>query len=183
MKNILVWVLAFQWWVIEHINMIKKLKQKVIEVRNKNDIDNISHLIIPWGESTVISKHLKESWLDLIIKEKYKSWKLAIYWTCAWCILLAKNSLLQLIDIEVERNAYWSQIDSFNKKIKISELKKNFDAIFIRAPIINKVWNKVQILAQDWDNPILCKQERILVSTFHPELSDSTFIHKYFLNI
>lgn len=179
-------VLAFQGGVIEHIESIKKLKINVCEVRTPEDLKNITHLIIPGGESPVIGRFLESSGLKQAIIQKYKSGKLAIWGTCAGAILLGKDASpysLNLIDAKIERNAYGRQIASFNKKIFLPFLNKNFNAIFIRAPIIKKIGGRAQVLAKCDKQPILCQQNKILISTFHPELTDSTEIHKYFINL
>lgn len=179
-------VLAIQGSVIEHINALQKLKVETIEVKLPKDLDEISGLIIPGGESTTIMKLLKRFNTDRKIINLYKKNKLCIYGTCAGAILLAKKitnhpnqPTLGLCDIEIQRNAYGRQIDSFIKKISI--LGKNIDAVFIRAPII-KDPKKTTVIAQ-LETPIMIQDNNILITTFHPELTKSLEIHKHFLKM
>ena len=182
----MVWILSFQWDAEEHMNSFKKITNNVILVKNGDDIKKVTHLIIPWWESTVIWRFIQSSGLNKEIKKRYKQWTLSIFWTCAWAILLGKESSpfnLELIDIKFQRNWYWSQINSFEKKIKVREVNKDINAIFIRAPKVKEVWKCVSVLAEiDWD-PVMCKQDKVLIATFHPELLDSIDVQKYFLKI
>ena len=179
-----VWILAFQGDVVEHKKSVLRLWYSCLEVKNEKDLSKVDYLIIPWWESTVIWKFLIESWLNKKIIKRYEKWNLSIWWTCAWAILLAvtsENYCMWLIDIWIKRNWYWSQINSFVKKLKFESLAKTFDAVFIRAPIIKKVWKDVKVLVKENNNPVLCSFEKILVSTFHPELTNDDLIIKYFL--
>jgi pyridoxal 5'-phosphate synthase pdxT subunit len=183
MKKV-VGVIGFQGGVIEHIEAIKKLDIKAKEIKSVNDMADVTHLIMPGGESTVIGRFLESSNLKNDIINKYKKNELAIWGTCAGAILLAKNGSpysLNLANIEIERNAYGRQIDSFEEQITIPTLNKKFRAIFIRAPIIKKTAKSVIILAKCKNCPVLCRENKILISTFHPELTDDPLIHKYFI--
>src|SRR3989338_32181 len=112
---------------------------------------------------------------------------MTIYGTCAGSILLSREvignnvSSLNLIDIGIERNAYGRQIDSFEAELIIKDIG-NFKGIFIRAPVIKKVSNSVQILAEHNQFPVMVQHNNILVTTFHPELSNDTRVHEHFLN-
>jgi len=181
-------VLALQGDFREHINMLKKLEVETVEVRTKKDLEEIQGLIIPGGESTTIGKLLIKYSLDKSIIKKYKE-GMAIYGTCAGAILLASEIIgneqpkLGLIDISVARNAYGRQIDSFETDLEIDGFNKNFHSIFIRAPIIRKIRNGVKILAKHKKEPVLLRNGRILISTFHPEMTDDTRIHEYFIKM
>lgn len=164
-------VLALQGAFIEHIQILKKLGVNSCEVRTKNELKNLNGLIIPGGESTTMNLLIRE------IKTEMK--KLPIFGTCAGAILLAQQ---RLIDMEVERNAYGSQLDSFEDDFIFEG--KEFHGIFIRAPRIKKVGTNVEILARNSKNEIvLVKENHYLASTFHPELTDDTKIHEYFLEM
>jgi len=111
--------------------------------------------------------------------------------TCAGCVLLAKEivgknndiSLLHAMDMKVERNAFGRQKESFEKCIKIKGLSKPYNAVFIRAPIIKKVWGKCEIIGETNKKIIAARQDNFLALSFHPELTDDIRIHEYFLNM
>jgi len=181
-------VLALQGDVKEHLRMLKKCGVEPIEVRKPHHMDNIYGLIIPGGESTTIGKLMKEYGLDKEIKRKY-SLGMPIYGTCAGAILLAKNILdskqhkLGLVDITIKRNNYGRQIESFETELEIEDFRKPFKGIFIRAPAIDMVHNGAKILSKHENKAVLLRQGNLLVSTFHPELTNDIRIHKYFVNM
>tara|TARA_Y100000310_G_C20703935_1_gene832874 strand:+ start:11014 stop:11571 length:558 start_codon:yes stop_codon:yes gene_type:complete len=177
----LIGVLALQGDFFEHIQILKSMKIKSIEVRNKSDLEKCSALIIPGGESTTIGKLLKISGLDKEIKKRAKK-GMPIYGTCAGAIVLAKKVLnekefspLGLIDVEIKRNAYGRQVDSFEAEINIKGVGR-LNGVFIRAPVISKV-GKAEILAKFDGKPVLVKQGNILIGTFHPETEKETVLH------
>lgn len=164
-------VLALQGAFIEHIRILKKLHVNSYEVRTKNDLKNSNGLIIPGGESTTMNLLIGE------IKNAMKN--LPIFGTCAGAILLAQH---EFIDMDIERNAYGSQLDSFEDNFDFEGIE--FPGIFIRAPKIKKTGPNVEILARNSKNEIvLVRQNIYLASTFHPELTDDTRIHEYFLKM
>lgn len=184
-------VLAFHGDVVEHIRASQKAAEnmnldiKVLSVRTLEDLDNIDALIIPGGESTTLYKLcLKENMFESMKKVKY------IFGTCAGAIMLAKTifhreknqETLELMDIEVDRNAYGRQTESF--EIPIKTTLGNLDAVFIRAPKINKIGKGVKILSELDREIIACEQKTetgyYLATCFHPELSSGLF-HEYFL--
>ena len=186
--NIFVGVLSLQGDVIEHINYIKKLNYIPIEVKDKEDLELIDALILPGGESTTIGRLLRITGLGPIIKDKIEN-GLPVWGTCAGMILLANEienqqvSYLGVIDIKVKRNAYGSQLDSF-KTSTISEKISNepIEMPFIRAPYIVDIGKDVEPLIYVDDNLVAARQKNILVTSFHPELTDNTVMLKYFLN-
>jgi len=164
-------VLALQGAFIEHIKMLELLGVQAIEVRKKNDLKNLDGLIIPGGESTTMNLLIGQ------IKSEMK--KLPIFGTCAGAILLAQHGF---IDMEVERNAYGTQLDSFEDDLEFEGQK--FHGVFIRAPKIKKVGKNVEVLVRNSDDEIvLVQQNNYLASTFHPELTKNTKIHEYFLKM
>jgi 5'-phosphate synthase pdxT subunit len=182
-------VLALQGDFREHIDILGRLKVDTVEVRKKEDLKNLAGLIIPGGESTTIMKLMKKYGLDREIKNGHKQ-GMAIYGSCAGAITLTKEienypkqPSLALADITISRNSYGRQIDSFEEKIAIKGEKKQFPAIFIRAPIIRKTGKKAEILARQKNNPVLIRQDNLLISTFHPELTDDNRIHAFFLKL
>lgn len=179
-------VLGLQGDVVEHAEMLRKLTDEVAIVKRARDIKTIDGLIIPGGESTAIGKLIAKYNIDKAIKDE----NLAIFGTCAGAILLAREILgmqqfsLKLMDIAVERNAYGRQKESFEVDLKIPALgKAPFRAIFIRAPAIKKVGKNVEVLAEYDGNVVLARQGNLLVSTFHPELTEDSRVHEYFLKL
>jgi 5'-phosphate synthase pdxT subunit len=181
-------VLSLQGDVIEHINHIKKVGHTGVEVKTKEDIDSIDALIIPGGESTAIGKILKVTGLEDYLKEKIIN-GLPVWGTCAGMILLAKdidgedNSYLGLMNIKVKRNAYGTQLDSFRIEKTIENISKApIDMIFIRAPYIETFSETVTPLIYIHGNLVAAKENNILVTSFHPELTNNTTFIRYFIN-
>ena len=143
----------------------------------------VNSLIIPGGESSTNGYLLKQTGLDKEIIKRANS-DLAIWGICTGLILLAKEVdnefSLKLLDIKVKRNVYGSNINSFEDKISSTKFK-NFHGIFIRAPKILKTGKEVEILAKYKKDPAIVRQGMILGSSFHPELTEDTRIHKYFI--
>ncbi|MBS3097363.1 pyridoxal 5'-phosphate synthase glutaminase subunit PdxT [Candidatus Woesearchaeota archaeon] len=181
-------VLALQGSFREHVTMLKKCNVEPVEVRKPEDLDNIYGLIIPGGESTAIGKLMRESDLDREIIRKYEL-GMPIYGTCAGAILLAKDVVgekqpnLGLMNISIKRNEYGRQVDSFETNLNISGFEKPFKCIFIRAPVINSFYNGAKIMAEFKNKPVMMQQDNILISTFHPELTDDIRIHKHFIDM
>jgi len=178
-------VLAIQGSFEEHLACLKKLSVICKEVRSLKDLEEVSALIIPGGESTTIFKLLSKYGLKNVLIDKIKS-GFPVYGTCAGMILLAKNidNSLQVMDIEVDRNAYGSQLDSFSTVLTDIDSKLNsreLEAIFIRAPRIKNYGKNVKVLARYKNTPVLLQERNILVSSFHPELTDDEFVYEYFL--
>jgi len=181
-------ILALQGDFAKHQEMISKLERDTILVKKPKELERCSGLVIPGGESTTLVKLLKkqEMWEPV---RAFASTQ-PVFGTCAGCILLAthtSNDLedsLGLIDIDVTRNAYGRQIDSFIDQVDITLKGKSFhyNAVFIRAPKINKLnTTHVAVLGTHQENVVLAEQGHILVATFHPELTDDTRIHEYFI--
>ena len=180
-------ILAIQGDFERHAITIKKLGHQAIEVRTKEELDQTTALIIPGGESTTFLTLFNEFKLaDSIIQYAQNK---PIMGTCAGLIILSKKAdhlsykTLDLIDIIVERNAYGRQRESFVEDIKLSlnGQERKFPGVFIRAPKINRVGKDVKILAYHKNEPVLVSQNKILVATFHPELTENTDIHQYFI--
>lgn len=182
-------VLALQGDFAEHLAVLKHLRVQALEVRTENDLKQVDRLIIPGGESTVMSRLL---WLDgladAIIRRVKKG--MPVYGTCAGAILLATRATgdrapktLGLMDIVVDRNAYGSQIDSFETSLKISGLPKLLPAAFIRAPMIARVGKDVEILSSHEGKPVLVRQGKLLAGTFHPEVRGESAVHRMFLEM
>lgn len=183
-------VLDLQGAVIEHVEKINALENtKAVRVKTLEELLTVDGIILPGGESTAIGKLLSDLNLREPLRNMIKE-GLPVWGTCAGMILLAKkivgseNNHLGVMDIEVRRNAYGSQIDSFitNEKIpKISDEK--IPLIFIRAPYVEKVIGDVEVLLEVENNIVACRQNNMLATSFHPELSDDLTMHRYFLSM
>jgi len=182
-------VLALQGAVTEHIQMLSALGTETVPIRLPSELDGLDALIIPGGESTTISKLLSDYGLLEPIRRLAKK-GFPILGTCAGLILLAKKvpnlqtESISVMDIEVKRNAFGRQVDSFEADLKIPALHNgSFHGIFIRAPIIEKVDPDVEVLCQLNGKPVAVRQGKLLGCAFHPELTDDLRLHKYFLDI
>jgi 5'-phosphate synthase pdxT subunit len=192
-------VVAVQGAVSEHLDTLRKameelgIEGKVIQVKTVKDLDGISGIVIPGGESTTINRLMLKTGLHGKIVELAKE-GLPILGTCAGAILLAKEGdeqirqtntvLLGLMDMKVLRNAYGRQVDSFEADVHIPELgKKPYRAVFIRAPAIERVWNGTKVFAEYRNFIIGAKKRNVLALTFHPELTDDLRVHEYFLRM
>ncbi len=184
----LVGILALQGDICEHLHALERIGANVLPVRRPQELEKVDGLIIPGGESTTIGKLIKRYGLADAIENL--AMRAPVYGTCAGMILLAKNVVgseqfrLGLIDITVQRNAYGRQVDSFEADVPIPVLgEPPFRAVFIRAPAIASVNGNVQALARHEEKVILARQNNILVSSFHPELTEDDRIHRYFLSM
>ena len=183
-------VLALQGDFAEHIAVLRGLHADAIEVRRPEQIDDLDGLIIPGGESTTISR-LMERWALLEAIRRRAGEGMAVWGTCAGAILLAERTTdldrdgLRLMDIAVERNAFGRQVDSFEAALDVPALgPPPYPAVFIRAPRITNVGPKATPLARLADGTIVAaRQERMLATAFHPELTNDHRFHKYFLSI
>lgn len=180
-------VLALQCSIDEHINHISSLGHIPVKVKTSNDLDTFHRLIIPRGESTTIGNILRSTELLDSLKDKISK-GLKVWGTCAGMILLAKEienetiSHLSLMDIKVKRNAYGNQLDSFITYTKINEvIPNNLELVFIRAPYISEISDKVTILCKINENIVAAKENNMLVTSFHPELTADTTFFKYFI--
>lgn len=182
-------VLSLQGDVREHIHTLESLNCETVEVRKSAELNDLDGLILPGGESTTISKLLDIFLLREPITEFAKSGK-AIFGTCAGMITLATEVLdsasgqksLGLMDISVRRNAFGSQLDSFEEVIDFNGTKLN--VAFIRAPIIERVGEGVQVLSTLSDGTfIAARQDNLLATSFHPEITGERSVHEYFLGM
>lgn len=181
-------VLAIQGDFEQHRKVLDHIGIDNFEVRFKEDLDLCDGLIIPGGESTTILKLLNANNLFQLIQQ-FGQHKI-IMGTCAGTILLANSvvnsemKVLQLIDIEVCRNAYGRQINSFVDDIRVNLNKKedSIEGVFIRAPKIIKTGKGVRPLGFHGKDIVLAENSKIIVATFHPELSNNDKIHKYFIS-
>lgn len=181
-------ILALQGGIEEHQKALESLGVNVKLVKKEEDLNDLDGLILPGGESTTITYLLKETDLLTPLKEKIKN-GLPTYGTCCGMILLAKeveneDGCLKLMDIRVKRNAYGAQSSSFKKEVLIKEISNTLiPLVFIRAPYIEKVNSNVEVILSLDDKIVFAKQDNMLVSSFHPELTNNLEIHKYFLKM
>ena len=186
-------VLALQGDFAEHITMLKRIGVDTAEVRLPKHLDGLDGLIMPGGESTTFGKLAVAYGLIEPIQQFGKSH--AIWGTCAGAIFLSRDigrdqPLLGLMDIKVQRNAFGRQVDSFETDLEIDELMKvtgtehPYHAVFIRAPIIESVYGNARVLSALEDGRIVAAQEgHLLATSFHPELTDDTRFHEYFISL
>ena len=180
-------ILALQGAVTPHAQMLETLGATVVRVTASEHLSQIERLILPGGESTTMLRLIDKTnlWEPLIAFGKTKS----VWGTCAGAILVAKEVVhpsqrsFNLIEISAERNAYGSQIDSFNADIEIKGIKNPLVASFIRAPRLKPLSEKVEVLSVYNDDAILMRQNNILVSSFHSELGEDVSLHEFFLNM
>lgn len=178
-------ILALQGDFLEHEIAIKKLGFVAKQIRTVHDAQDISGVILPGGESTVIGRLLRSTKLDAWIQHQAKR-GLPVYGTCAGCIVIAQHVdspySLHLIDITVQRNAYGRQLDSFEATLSSPYFKK-VDACFIRAPKITAVGKNGTVLLEYNNEPVLVQENNVLAGTFHPELMESLAVHQYFVKL
>ena len=183
-------VLASQGAFAEHISVLHRLEVEAVPVRLPRELVGVDGLIIPGGESTSIGKLMLDYNLASEIRDLAGN-GLPIFGTCAGMVLLAKKvsdshqELLGVMDIAVVRNAFGRQRESFEAELSIPALgEKPFPGVFIRAPAIEQANSNVEILARVADDTgVAARQGKLLVSAFHPELTDDMRFHQYFLDI
>jgi pyridoxal 5'-phosphate synthase pdxT subunit len=186
-------VISVQGAFPEHINATERALAKtgiggtVLSVRRAEQLDQVDAVIIPGGESTTISRLLVRFGLHQRIVQLAND-GIPILGTCAGLVLLAKEGdgqvektdtkLLGLMDMSVDRNAFGRQRESFEAELDVQGFEKPFPAIFIRAPLITRVWGKCQEMARYENCIVMARQENLMALSFHPELSSDTRIHE-----
>lgn len=183
----IVGIVALQGGFGLHAQACRRLGYEVREVRDSDDLSGLSALILPGGESTTQGMLLERRGLVEPLKRALGS-GLPVLGTCAGAILLATDIegsdqlRLGLLDVTVRRNAYGSQIDSFDTPLDVVGLGR-VPAVFIRAPQIVRVGPRVEVLSSYQGLPVLVRQGNLLAATFHPELTDSLELHRWFLTL
>ncbi len=183
-------VLALQGDFAEHLSVLASLAVPARDVRTTDDLDQVTHLILPGGESTVLSSLLDSTGLRHAILARVRSGSLPIFGTCAGAILLARKVRgphapvpLALLDIVVDRNAYGPQSHSFRASVRVPSLRRSLDASFIRAPKITHVGKGVTVLAKHRNHPVVVAQGDVLAATFHTETAGIADLHRLFLDL
>ncbi len=191
-------VLALQGAFLEHINMLRRLGVQAEPVRKPEELNALDGIIIPGGESTTIGK-LADRWGLIEPLRAFISAGKPVWGTCAGLILLAKDigqtpkkggahvepNRLAVMDITVDRNAYGRQVDSFEADLPADTLPGGgtFPAVFIRAPRIKAIGAGVTPLLKHGDDVVAAVENNVMVTTFHPELTDDPRLHQYFVQM
>ena len=188
MSQLCVGVLALQGAFREHVAAVTRLGATAREVRQLKDIDGIDALIIPGGESTTMGKLLNEWNMLEPLRQRILD-GMPVYGSCAGLILLCRDiensdqPRLGVLDATVRRNAFGRQVDSFETDLNIPEIGADpIPAVFIRAPVITGVGAGVTVLAEVKGQAVAVRQNNILATSFHPELTPDTRMHSYFLS-
>ena len=183
-------ILAIQGDVIEHRHALERIGAETTEIRLPEQLDGVDGLIIPGGESTTIVQLIDIYNLRDVIRNKVKS-GLPTWGTCAGMIVLAdrltdrRPDPLRLMNIDVSRNAFGRQVDSFEQDLEIDGVDgPPFRAVFIRAPVVNSAGPGTRILARlDDGRPVAVRQGGMLATSFHPELTDDSRVHQLFVRM
>ncbi|WP_410772389.1 pyridoxal 5'-phosphate synthase glutaminase subunit PdxT [Fontibacillus sp. BL9] len=181
-------VLALQGAVAEHIRSIESAGAEGVTVKHAGQLDELDGLIIPGGESTTIGKLMRKyQFIDAI--RDFASQGKPVFGTCAGLIVMAKEieggeeAHLGLMDIKVSRNAFGRQRESFETDLEVKGLSEPLRAVFIRAPLITGIGEGAEVLSTYKDEIVTARQGHLLVSSFHPELTDDYSLHAYFLEM
>jgi pyridoxal 5'-phosphate synthase pdxT subunit len=169
-------VLALQGNFREHAAVLRRLGADPVEVRKAEQLESLDGLIVPGGESTAIARLMRLYGLEDAIRR----FEGPLFGTCAGMILLGRDHL-GLVDISVRRNAYGRQVASFEAAVELAGEEEPLTGVFIRAPRVEDVGADVEVLAALDGEPVLLRQGRFLVASFHPELTGDTRVHERFL--
>ena len=169
-------MLAVQGNFREHTAMLRRLGADVVEVRKPDQLEGLDGLVVPGGESTTFMRLMRLYGLD----EAVRRFAGPVFGTCAGMIVLDRAHL-GLMDIEVDRNAYGRQVASFEADLQLRDTGESLRGVFIRAPRVRDHGPEVEVLAEHGGEPVLLRQGRFLVASFHPELTEDTRVHELFL--
>jgi len=158
--------------------MLRRLGADPVEVRKPESLDDLDGLVIPGGESTTFMRLMRLYGLDEAVRE----FTGPVLGTCAGMIVLDRRHL-GAVDIEVDRNAYGRQVASFEADLALAGDDEPLRGVFIRAPRVREVGSEVEVLAEHDGEPVLLRQGRFIVASFHPELTDDTRVHERFLEL
>jgi pyridoxal 5'-phosphate synthase pdxT subunit len=171
-------VLAVQGNFREHAAMLRRLDAHPVEVRKPEQLQGLDGLVIPGGESTTFIRLMRLYGLDEAVRE----FTGPVLGTCAGMIVLDRRHL-GAVDIEVDRNAYGRQVASFEADLDVAGQAEPLRGVFIRAPRVREVGPEVEVLAELDGEPVLLREGRVIVASFHPELTDDTRVHERFLDL
>jgi 5'-phosphate synthase pdxT subunit len=181
-------IVALQGAVERHASILDSLGTSVVEVRVPDDLSGVDALVLPGGESTTMSRLLVTSELFEPVAQQLGD-GLPAMGTCAGLILLARGVVdgrsdqrsFGVLDVDVRRNGYGRQLDSFETDLDVVGLDRPFHAVFIRAPVVERVAGDIEVLATHAGDPVLVQGESVLATAFHPELTDDDRVHRLFL--
>jgi 5'-phosphate synthase pdxT subunit len=171
-------VLAVQGNFREHAAMLRRLGAEPVEVRKPEEMRGLDGLVIPGGESTTFMRLMHLYGLD----EAVRAFEGPMLGTCAGMIVLDRRHL-GAVDIEVDRNAYGRQVASFEADLELAGESEPLRGVFIRAPRVREVGPEVEVLAKHDGEPVLLREGRFIVASFHPELTEDTRVHERFLEL
>ena len=177
-RSLRIGVLALQGAFREHAAALRKLGADVVEVRLPEQLDGLDGLVIPGGESTTMMRLAELYGLDAAIR----SYGGAIFGTCAGMIVLGRDHL-DLADLEVDRNAFGRQVRSFEADVQLLDDEIPLRGVFIRAPRIRDAGPDVEVVGELDGEPVLVRDGRLLLTSFHPELTDDLRVHELFLQM
>lgn len=181
-------VLALQGAVAEHMKLLEKVGAEPVAIKKVEQLNDIDGIILPGGESTTIGKLMVKYGFDIALQE-FSAQQKPIFGTCAGLILLAGEiagqdwNHLGLMNMTVQRNAFGRQRESFETDLKIDGVAEDFRAVFIRAPLILGIGENVQVLSEYKGEIVAARQGHLLCASFHPELTDDSRMHDYFLQM
>lgn len=181
-------VLALQGSFAEHAAALRRLGSEPVLVRSADDLEGLTHLILPGGESTTLRHLLDLFGMSAPIRERFERGELALFGTCAGAILLGQDDGTRperfgLLDATLARNAYGTQIESFRSTIEVEGLADGpLQAVFIRAPRFTQIGPRARVLASNAGEAVLVEQPGLLAATFHPELAGDDRLHARFLS-
>ena len=189
-EHTVIGVLALQGAFAAHIDALGRLGAEAREVRLPAELDDCDALVMPGGESTTMSKLLETSALFAPLAKRIAD-GMPVFGTCAGMILLAAHvgdarpdqRSFAAIDLDVQRNAYGRQVDSFETDVAVRGFDRAFHAVFIRAPRVTRVGSDVEVLSVHDDVPVLVRSKTVLAASFHPELSEDNRVHALFLDL
>jgi 5'-phosphate synthase pdxT subunit len=170
-------VLAVQGNFREHLAMLRRLGVHAVEVRKPEQLARLDGLVIPGGESTTFMRLMRLYGLDEAVRE----FGGPVLGTCAGMIVLDRNHL-GAVDLEVDRNAYGRQVASFEADLTLRDEAEPLRGVFIRAPRVREAGPEVEVLAELDGEPVLLRQGRFIVASFHPELTEDTRVHELLVN-
>jgi pyridoxal 5'-phosphate synthase pdxT subunit len=171
-------ILAVQGNFREHASMLRRLGAEPVEVRKPEQFDGLDGLVIPGGETTAIMRLVRLYGLE----DAIRGFARPVFGTCAGMILLDRNHL-GVVDLEVARNAYGRQVASFEADLELAGEAEPLRGVFIRAPRVAEAGPEVEVLAELDGEPVLLREGRLLVASFHPELTGDTRVHERFLEL
>jgi 5'-phosphate synthase pdxT subunit len=188
-KGPLVGVLALQGDVAEHLAALERAGARAIPVRRREELERVEGLVIPGGESTTVMRLLARFGLDAPIVDRVRA-GLPLWGTCMGMIVVAREvaemdqPTLGVLDVTVRRNAFGRQNESAEVDLDIPALgEQPFPAVFIRAPWIERIGDGVEMLAEYGGHGVMVRQQNLLGTSFHPELTTDDRVHRYFLSM